>query len=447
MCPSVKMSAIWRLVSMYLIWILGYNLMLSNNQSRKNSVCSGCTSHCWTSAFDDHFLITASFSSNTYNIALKSRRRLSVRRNLIKIHSLRVSCWVGTLVLFWVCLFDVVSRDRFPRTWSLVLLSWCGKEWNTSMSKSQRSKAGIPSMRVPASRGIIWASVELCETEVCFLHIQLLWTNVWLPKMHNSPPEVDFESACKIRVLKQSLSALLCCISPTWQYCLNSHVWWMFEIKRAKRLSQALVHFVIARASSFTDSKMSGLPIPAKYRHFRKIWEHTFDSSPTDLISSSLNWWSSVHGVAILYNCWVDLLQVPNQEEMLASDSSFFYPASWHPEFKQISVIVHSVFACFAFSLSATQINVVKEWCRSYQINVFHEYFPHRIKILVSFHPIFMSSTYTDKNNPFSRCTNKHSQLETFFQPCLNRIFSNCLFHNSPVAQEERLDLPYWTMM
>ena len=44
----------------------------------------------------------------------------------------------------------------------------------------------------------------------------------------------------------------------------------------------------------------------------------------------------------------------------------------------------------------------------------------------------FMSSTYTDKNNPFSLCTNKHSQLETFSQPCFKRIFSNCLSHNSP---------------
>ena len=35
----------------------------------------------------------------------------------------------------------------------------------------------------------------------------------------------------------------------------------------------------------------------------------------------------------------------------------------------------------------------------------------------VSFQPIFMSSTFTDKNNPFSRCTNKHSQLEAFSQP------------------------------
>ena len=50
----------------------------------------------------------------------------------------------------------------------------------------------------------------------------------------------------------------------------------------------------------------------------------------------------------------------------------------------------------------------------------------------VSFQPNFTSSTYTDKNNPFSRCTKRHSQLETFYQPCFNRIFSNCLSHNSP---------------
>ena len=43
-----------------------------------------------------------------------------------------------------------------------------------------------------------------------------------------------------------------------------------------------------------------------------------------------------------------------------------------------------------------------------------------------------MSSTYTDKNNPFSLLTKKHSQLETFSQPCFKRISSNCLSHNSP---------------
>ena len=44
----------------------------------------------------------------------------------------------------------------------------------------------------PASKEMISDSVELCETEVCFLHIQLIGTNVWLPKIHNVPLDVDF---------------------------------------------------------------------------------------------------------------------------------------------------------------------------------------------------------------------------------------------------------------
>ena len=49
-------------------------------------------------------------------------------------------------------------------------------------------------MRKPASREIISASVELCETEVCCLNIQQFGTNVSLPKMHKRLPDVDFES-------------------------------------------------------------------------------------------------------------------------------------------------------------------------------------------------------------------------------------------------------------
>ena len=49
-----------------------------------------------------------------------------------------------------------------------------------------------------------------------------------------------------------------------------------------------------------------------------------------------------------------------------------------------------------------------------------------------SFPASLMSSTYTDKNNPFWQCTNRHSLLEIFSQPCCNKIFSNCLSHNSP---------------
>ena len=45
------------------------------------------------------------------------------------------------------------------------------------------------------SKEMISYSVELCETEVFFLHIQLIGTNVWLPKTNKVPPEVDFESS------------------------------------------------------------------------------------------------------------------------------------------------------------------------------------------------------------------------------------------------------------
>ena len=72
-------------------------------------------------------------------------------------------------------------------------------------------------------------SVELWETDVCFLHIQLIGTNVWLPKTHNVPPEVDFESSRSPAKSESWNSPNLHCLAvlPTWQYCLNSHVWWM----------------------------------------------------------------------------------------------------------------------------------------------------------------------------------------------------------------------------
>ena len=62
----------------------------------------------------------------------------------------------------------------------------------------------------------------------------------------------------------------------------------MYEIKRAKRFLQDFVHFVTARASLFTDHKISGLPIRAKYSHFRTIYAQTVDNPPTDSFSSSL---------------------------------------------------------------------------------------------------------------------------------------------------------------
>ena len=58
-----------------------------------------------------------------------------------------------------------------------------------------------------------------------------------------------FKIIGKVRVLKLSQSAFLCSVSHMTTFFLNSRVWWISKIKRAKRLSQALVHLVIVRAS------------------------------------------------------------------------------------------------------------------------------------------------------------------------------------------------------
>ena len=65
-------------------------------------------------------------------------------------------------------------------------------ERNTSTTTSHNSREGSPSIFKPATNEIVSDSVELWCTDVCFLHNQLMVTNVQLPKIHKIPPEVDF---------------------------------------------------------------------------------------------------------------------------------------------------------------------------------------------------------------------------------------------------------------
>ena len=85
-------------------------------------------------------------------------------------------------------------------------------ERDTSITMSPRSRAGSPSMRNPASNETISDSVELCETEVCFLHIQLMGTKGRLPKIHKTPTRSwfrVFKVTSKIRVLEWTQSTML----------------------------------------------------------------------------------------------------------------------------------------------------------------------------------------------------------------------------------------------
>ena len=68
-------------------------------------------------------------------------------------------------------------------------------ECNTSVTRSHQSRAMIPSIRKPASNEIISDSVQLYDTDVCFLHVQLMGTYVRLPKIREIHPDVNFESS------------------------------------------------------------------------------------------------------------------------------------------------------------------------------------------------------------------------------------------------------------
>ena len=62
-------------------------------------------------------------------------------------------------------------------------------------------------------------SVELCETEVCFLNIQLMGTNVWLLETHDVPPEgiLNPKSLLQNRILE---TVPACTVL---QYCPHSN--------------------------------------------------------------------------------------------------------------------------------------------------------------------------------------------------------------------------------
>ena len=159
-------------------------------------------------------LITASLSSNTYNKASWWEEwTFENHWSLFEIAGVCESCEV--LNELHVC----SSTSRPVLSWFWVVLP------RTETIRSHRSRTGTPSNPNPASNEMISDSVELWETAVCFLHIQLIGTNVWLPKTHNVPPEVDFESSRSPAESWKSPSLHCLAVLHTWQYCLYSHVW------------------------------------------------------------------------------------------------------------------------------------------------------------------------------------------------------------------------------
>ena len=130
-------------------------------------------------------------------------------------------------------------------------------------------------------------------------------------------------------------------------------------------------------------------------------------------------------------------------------------PSRGNSRIKRGSVIVHNIFAYFALSLSTAQVYMIKERCWFSRIDFCVELFPHQINIVVSLSTNFMSSTYTDKKNPFSRRTKESFPVGNFLPSMFQKGFSQIAFpiivlpkdDRTDSVREEQLHLPYWTMI
>ena len=168
-------------------WTFGSRLILSNIQPRATRwVRDTCLIVGLLPLMN--IFTSASLSSKMYNSDSFSER-CAFDLRLIDPHS---DPWV----CFWI--FASVSRMH---AW--VDSGDLGVVLSTSMTKSQKSSVSKPSIRKPASNDIISESVELWDTDVCFLHTQLIDTNVRLPKMHKRCWFRVFKISSKFWFLKQ----------------------------------------------------------------------------------------------------------------------------------------------------------------------------------------------------------------------------------------------------
>ena len=93
--------------------------------------------------------------------------------------------FVGCRMLCLSCVCLTVNESRLSHV-----------IWRRCFIKAKDIATTRAFMRRPAPKDITSKSVEVCETEVCSLYFQLMelmGTNVRLPKIHRIPPDVDLE--------------------------------------------------------------------------------------------------------------------------------------------------------------------------------------------------------------------------------------------------------------
>ena len=112
--------------------------------------------------------------------------------------------------------------------------------------------------------------------------------------------------------------------------------------------------------------KTSGLPIRVKFWHFRTICEQTVDNPFFFFLQLMIirAWRRDFVQLLCYISPRISLHDLPcHRTRKISFLANFSCSPGRNPWFEYTSVIIHNILASLTFSLSATQINMVKEWC------------------------------------------------------------------------------------
>ena len=168
----------------------------------RNSVGSGCVTHCWTSALDDD---------------------LDQRFIVLTLRNSKSLCWI------WVIVWELVCRAAGVPAHSLWILWLVGRRMQHFNNQIPKIKSGNSvHAQTCIKRNNFWFRWTVWDRSLLLAH-----PTYWNTCMTSKNAQCSswrrfwiFKISRKIRVLKQS-QLTLWTVFPTWQYCLNSHVWWM----------------------------------------------------------------------------------------------------------------------------------------------------------------------------------------------------------------------------
>ena len=194
----------------------GPNWFYSNNQSRATLwVLEPCliVGLLLYDPLDHCFVIT-----HTTKLPYKKHQRLKKENQ----HCLDHQSFHETSFAFEVC--EGLRESHVDSCTGLPVLDYSDTCFREELRRSDPINQVRESRPISIPRPRTWFLILLncAKIEVCFLHIQLIGTNVWRPKMHNVPPEVDFESSRSPTKSESWNSPSLQCsaVFPTWQYDL-----------------------------------------------------------------------------------------------------------------------------------------------------------------------------------------------------------------------------------